>query len=109
MFGFVVGLACGLVLDVVWSRTPGMSEEETLNARWDRLHILEHYHHAIVLMMVWLFVSWEWILGIAAALFVTEWTGDRSHPFAAGKDHFVSSTVVGLALAAGLAVLYLAT
>ena len=86
-----------------------MSEEETLNARWDRIHILEHYHFGIILMIVWLFYPRNWILGISTALFFTEWTGDRARPFGVGKDHFVSSTVVGIVLAAILAALYLLT
>jgi len=107
LFAFVAGLGAGLVLDVIWSRTPGMSEEETLNARWDRLHVLEHYHFGVLSMMAWLLTGWNWTLGLAAALFITEWTGDRSHPFGVGKSHFVSSTAVGLALTAVLALLYI--
>jgi hypothetical protein len=107
MIDFVAGLALGLVLDVIWSRTPGMSEEETINARWDRLHVLEHYHWGIVCMMAWFLISRELLLGLSAALFITEWTGDRSHPFGVGKSHFISSTILGLFLAAVLVVLYL--
>ncbi|MBU7005033.1 MAG: hypothetical protein HXS50_05660 [Theionarchaea archaeon] len=107
MFDFVAGLAVGLVLDVMWSRTPGTSEDGTLNARWDRLHVLEHYHFGIVCMMVWLLEHHDWLLGLAAALFIAEWTGDRSHPFGVGKSHFVSSTIVGLILTVALVLLYL--
>jgi hypothetical protein len=58
-------------------------------------------------MMAWLLVSWEWLLGLGAALFITEWTGDRSHPFGVGKSHFVSSTILGLVFLATLVMLYL--
>ncbi len=99
----------GYVLDVAWSRTPGLSEEETLNDRYDFFHSWEHYHWSMILMMAWLFLGWDALLGIAAAFFTSEWIQDPERPFGLGKDHFPHSTIIGLVLASILIILLVAT
>jgi len=108
---YVVFLLFGFLLDVLWSRTPGVSEEDlhsrSINARYDFASILEHYHWAIGLMIIYLFIPFTGFLGLATALIISEWTGDIKHPFAVGKSHFKGSSIVGLILAFLLFLLYI--
>jgi hypothetical protein len=87
-YDFVYGFFLGLVLDVVWSKG--------LNLKVDKAPIMEHYHWGLILILIDKYLPWNLLSGIAAALIVSEWTGDKLHPFAWGKTHFKESTIIGL-------------
>ncbi len=88
MFTFVYGFFLGLVLDVIWSKK--------LNMQYDKAHVIEHYHWGLILILIDKWIPLNILSGVAAALIVSEWTGDRLHPFAWGKNHFKQSTIIGL-------------
>jgi hypothetical protein len=102
---FLLGLLAGLVLDRAWWESGANKYEHGVEE-------LEHYHWGLIcwilayLAPLWLsYILW----GLGLALIIAEWaqTGEwgdgewrRGHPFAWGSRHFVTSSVVGVGLAA---------
>ncbi|MEM3193409.1 MAG: hypothetical protein QXH97_00300 [Candidatus Bathyarchaeia archaeon] len=95
----------GLVLDRVWW-------ESGLNKYEKGIAVLEHYHWGLIAWILAYVVNVNisfFLWGVGLALVMAEWaqTGEwkdsvwsRGHPFAYGSDHFLFSTVIGLALIA---------
>ena len=79
---FAIGVLGGTLLDVLWWKR-GLSKYE-----YGRLSWLEHYHFALVLLMVSLWVEYSWLLiGVATMLIIAEWSEPLSgqiekHPLA---------------------------
>jgi len=93
-----IGFFVGILIDAIWSiRLNGL--DTTL-----KLNILEHYHWAIVLLLVYMMYPNAFFLGLAMALFLDEM---RHKPFAIGKDHFVQSTLLGILIVVIVLLYYL--
>jgi len=100
----VAGMIIGYVICEVWrecfwgvAKLKIRAIKERKNASF--LRILEHYHHALILMIIGLLAPEPYdclFHGVSFSLMLDEVSQDN--PFAIGKDHFVPSTILGIIL-----------
>lgn len=100
---FLIGLAVGVAIDLLWTRT-------SLNKYERRLEVLEHYHWGLVALMLTrvlqTFVKLTYALAGLASIFILLEVM-QEHPFAFRSDHQMSSTSVGISLICILCLLWI--
>lgn len=85
-----LGLLIGLILDIIWI--------QKVDEKPGPLNVLEHYHHALWIMIVnCLFFRSEFLTAFAAALLLAEHF--QEHPYSFRSNHFLQSTLIGAFLA----------